>query len=149
MDSIPIENINLEDNVENNIEYVQEDDELTPEDRAFNEELNKMKLELKRIDKERKNYVKNIREKIRNYVKNGDDAISYLPEYLELTIDFVDYEFMDDDQTHLWLSTDYANGDGCYQISNLADKLCGPYLNIEVDCDDTGYLIYYSNKDDK
>jgi len=115
MDSIPIENINLEDNVDNNIEYVQEDDELTPEDRAFNEELNKMKLELKRMDKERKNYVKTIREKIRNYVKNGDDAIGYLPEYLELTIDFVDYEFMDDDQTHLWLST---AGEKCIKCIN-------------------------------
>ena len=139
MDSIPVENVNLED------------DEITPEEQAFNEEIKNMELELKKIDKQRKNYVDIIREKFRNYIKNGDDAIGYLPQYLELTIDFVDYQFevIDGSKNSLTLFTDDTTVNGCYEIQRLANQLCGAYLNIEVDSDDHGYIIYYSNKEGK
>ena len=139
MESIPIENANLED------------DEITPEEQAFNEEIKNMELELKRMDKERKNYVETIREKFRNYIKNGDDAIGYLPQYLELTIDFVDYQFevIDGSKNSLTLFTDDTTVSECYEIQKLANQLCSAYLKIDVDIDDHfGYVICYSNKDE-
>ena len=138
MESIPIENANLED------------DEITPEEQAFNEEIKNMELELKRMDKQRKNYVDIIREKFRNYIKNGDAAIGYLPRYVKLSIDFVDYQFEKiDGEDTLSLWTDAANRNECYEIQKLANQLCGAYLEINVDIDDHGYIIYYSNKEGK
>ena len=77
MESIPVENIILED------ELKQEDDELTPEEEAFYKEIKNMELELDKMNKQRKQYIESIREKIRNDVKNGDDAIGHLPRYLK------------------------------------------------------------------
>ena len=138
MDSIPIEDINLED-------------ELTPEELIFNNEINRMTLELKKMDEQRKNYVETIREKIRDHVKNGDDAIGYLARYLKLSIDFVDYQFevIDGSKNSLTLFTDDTTVNGCYEIQKLANQLCSAYLKIDIDIDDHfGYVICYSNKDE-
>jgi hypothetical protein len=139
MEQIPVENIILEDEIK------QEENELTPEEQAFYKEIKNMELELDKMNKQRKQYIKSIREKIRNNVKNGDDAIGHLPRYLSYTIDFEEEQFEDIDGEHtLTLLTDYGDNEGCYEIEKLAEQLCGAYLNIDIDCSDQGYIIYYS-----
>ena len=141
MESIPVENIILED------ELKQEDDELTPEEQAFYKEIKNMELELDKMNKQRKQYIESIREKIRNDVKNGDDAIGHLPRYLKYTIYFEEEQFEDIDGEHtLSLLTDYADNQGCDEIEKLAEQLCGDYLDIYIDGSDQGYIIYYSEK---
>jgi len=148
MDSIPIENINLEDNLEDTLDNVVENDEITHEELEFNKELKNIELELQKMDEQRKTFVKTSREKIRNYIKNGNDAIGYLPKYLKLSIYFEYDQFeVIDGQNTLTLITDCANVTECYEIEKLAIELCGAYLNIEVDISDFGgYIIEYSKK---
>ena len=138
----PIENIILED------ELTQEEDELTPEEIAFNEEITNMESELKKMDEKRIKYVETIKEKIRNDVKNGDDAIGYLPRYIKYSIDFHDYQFEDIDGEHTLMITsyDFLNRSQYDEIEKLADELCGNYLNIQIEGDDSGCMIYYSDK---
>ena len=136
--SIEIENINLEE----------EDIPLTPEEIAFNEEITNMESELKKMDEQRIKYVETIKEKIRNDVKNGEDAIGYLPRYIKYTIDFHDYQFEDIDGEHtLWISSyDFLNRSEYYEIEKLSKELCGNYLNIQIEGDDSGCMITYSDK---
>ena len=135
MESIPVENLNLE---------------TLALKIAFDGELDSMVLELKQMDKEREKYVKTIRDKIRKNIKNGYDAISYLPKYLELTIDFDDYKFeVINGINTLCLMTDDATIDGVLKIGELAEKLCKPYLKIGVDSNYDGYMIEYRNKKEK
>ena len=142
MEQIPVENIILED------ELKQEEDELTPEEQAFNEEIKNMEMELKKMDKQRIKYVETIKEKIRNNVKNGEDAIGYLPRYIKYTIDFHDYQFEDIDGEHtLWISPyDFLNNSQYDEIKKLSKELCGNYLNIQIEGDDSGCIITYSDK---
>ena len=144
VDSIEIENENL------NLEDQEEDIPLTPEENAFNEEITNMESELKKMDEQRIKYVETIKEKIRNNVKNGEDAIGYLPRYIKYTIDFHDYQFEDIDGEHTLMITsyDFLNRSEYYEIKKLAEELCGNYLKIQIGGDnrDRGCIIYYSDK---
>jgi hypothetical protein len=155
MESIPVENIILEDELKQGDELNQEEDELTPEEdeltpeeQAFYKEIKNMELELDKMNKQRKQYIESIREKIRNNVKNGEDAIGYLPRYIKYTIDFDYYQFEDIDGEHtLWISPyDSFNNSQYDKINKLAEELCGNYLNIQIEGNDTGCIITYSEK---
>jgi len=129
-------------------EVEEEDIPLTPEEIAFNEEITNMESELKKMDEQRIKYVETIKEKIRNNVKNGEDAIGYLPRYIKYSIDFHDYQFEDIDGEHTLCITgyDFLTRSEYYEIEKLAKELCGNYLNIQIEGDDRGCMITYSDK---
>lgn len=61
---------------------------LHQEEMKFRFELKNMKNQLTILDKQRDELIKNMRAKYREKVKNADDALAYVSEYIKLTIWF-------------------------------------------------------------
>ena len=97
------------------------------ETETINFEIEKLNTQLKTITNQRNELISSIRAKYREMVKNADDALKYVGEYIKLTIYFHSWQFEGDDSYFL------------YEHSTNDDK---PYYEGEIE----KFTMYFSCK---
>lgn len=118
----------------------------TPEDIAFNNELLELDKELQELAKKRNNLIDIIRNKIQAYVKNADDALSYLSKYIELTVWF---HIMQIDTDNNDIICNFSSTDEFEEILGLCSDLCSKYFEINIEksgVSDSGCWITLNKK---
>lgn len=114
------------------------------ESETIKNEIKKLNTQLKTITNQRNELIISIRAKYREMVKNADDALKYVGEYIKLTIDFHSWQFEGDDSYFINLcneSVDYC------EILQLFKELCNPYIKvIDFTKDLTTFGIIYERK---
>ena len=118
---------------------------LHQEEMKFRFELKSMKNQLTILDKQRDELIKNMRAKYREKVKNADDALAYVSEYIKLTIWFS----YSQEENNIYLFSDAKVMDNWDEIKfkELFKELCDPYMNVIGGWkDDLGYHIQIEKK---
>jgi len=106
-------------------------------------EIENLYMQLTNINKQRDDMINTIRAKYREMVKNADDALEYVSDYISLTHWF--YCLNIEDSCVNFEGMRYMNHNEAFVFDNILRELLEPYITITDSISkDHGYFVYYN-----
>ena len=109
-------------------------------------DIKNMKTQLEIINRQRNVLIEKIRERYCQIVKNADDALMYVGEYIKLTIWFSYWQI--EDATCYFCDAEVHDDYDSIEIKRLFNELCEPYITMisGYKGDSGDYLIKFEYK---